>query len=68
MRGVGREPAEAREDSVEETPEEERSPAEESPADVVRRALQAARDRESEGADAEVAGASGLRMRRVLLA
>lgn len=59
MRSVGREPAEAREDSVEDRSEEERSPAEESPADVVRRALQAARDRESQGVDAEAAGASG---------
>lgn len=64
MRGVGREPAEAQEDSVEEAPEAREtpageSPAEESPADVVRRALHAARDRESHGVEAEVAGSSG---------
>ena len=41
MRSVGREPAEPREDCVEEPSEEERSSTEESPADVVRRALQA---------------------------
>ena len=44
--------------SAEDMPEAQRSPLEERPADVVRRALQAARDRENRGTDAEAAGAS----------
>lgn len=57
--GAGREPTAPQEDSVEETPGAQRSSAEESPAAVVRRAMQAARDRESRGPDAEAAGSSG---------
>ena len=47
--------AEASRGSEDETPEAQGSPLEESPADVVRRALQAARDRGNREVDAEVA-------------